>query len=54
MKDRTKYMLIGIIIGIIIGIGIFYLFTTFRIFRPFGFGDFSRNFSRPLNRSTIP
>jgi hypothetical protein len=55
MKDRTKYILIGIVIGIIIGMAMFYLLINFRIIRPFGFGDirgFPRNntfsnFTRP-------
>ena len=46
MKDRTKYILIGIVIGIVIGIAVFYLLMTFRIIRPFGFGNFSRPFQR--------
>jgi len=40
MKDRIKYILIGIIIGIAIGMIIFYLLMTFRIIIPFGFGSF--------------
>jgi len=48
MKDRTKYILIGIIIGIIIGMIMLYLLMTFRIIRPYGFGAF-REFSRQDN-----
>jgi len=55
MKDKTKYLLIGIIIGIVIGVALFYLLTMFRIIRPFGFSgnleNFSGNFSRRFNRS---
>jgi hypothetical protein len=55
MKDRTKYILIGIVIGIIIGMVMFYLLMTFRIIRPFGLGGFREfprnntfsNFTRP-------
>jgi len=55
MKDRTKYILIGMIIGIIIGMAMFYLLINFRIFRPFGFGGIREfplngnftNFTRP-------
>jgi ABC-type antimicrobial peptide transport system permease subunit len=55
MKDRTKYVLIGIIIGIVIGIAIFYLLMTFRIIRPFGFaGNFPSDFSRRFNESVVP
>jgi len=55
MKDRTKYLLIGIVIGIIIGMILFYILITFRIIRPFGFGpdNFSGNLSRRFNRSEI-
>lgn len=53
-KERTKYIMIGIVIGIIIGIAIFYLLTTFRIIRPFGFGNFTGNFSRRFNGSEMP
>jgi hypothetical protein len=56
MKDRTKYILIGIIIGIAIGMIMFYLLMTFRIIRPFGLGGFREfvpngnftNFTRPI------
>ena len=51
MKDKTKYLLIGIVIGVIIGIAISYLLTTFRIIRPFGFPENIGNFSRRFNRS---
>jgi ABC-type enterochelin transport system permease subunit len=57
MKDKTKYLLIGIVIGIIIGIVLFYLLTMFRIiqsFRFFGPGNYSGNFSGRFNRSEIP
>jgi hypothetical protein len=53
-KERMKYIMIGIVIGIIIGIAIFYLLTTFRIIRPFGFGNFTGNFSRRFNGSEMP
>jgi hypothetical protein len=53
-KERMKYIIIGIVIGIIIGIATFYLLTTFRIIRPFGFGNFPANFSRRFNGSEIP
>lgn len=47
MNDRTKYMLIGIIIGIIIGMAVLYLLFMLRIVRPFGFSGygFARNFT---------
>jgi hypothetical protein len=48
MEDRTKYILIGIIIGIAIGMFILYLLMTSGIIRPYGFGDF-REFPRPGN-----
>jgi len=51
LKEKTKYILIGIIIGIIIGIGIFYLLMTFRIIRPFGLGG---NFPRPFQEGSAP
>ena len=56
MKDRTKYILIGVVIGIITGFAMFYLLMTFRIIRPFGFnpGNFSGNFSRRFNSSETP
>jgi hypothetical protein len=57
MKDRIKYLLIGIVIGIIIGIVLFYLLTTLRVIRPFGFfgqGNFSGNFTRRLNGGATP
>lgn len=55
MKDKTKYMLIGMIIGIVIGMTMLYLLITFRIIRPFGLGGFTgfarygnfTNFTRP-------
>jgi len=53
-REKTKYVLIGIIIGIIIGIGIFYLLMTFRIIRPFGLFDFGGNFSRTFPRGSAP
>jgi len=52
--ERIKYLLIGIVIGIVIGVLIFYLLTTFRIIRPFGFGNFAGNISRRINGSMIP
>lgn len=62
MKDKTKYLLMGIIIGIVIGVALFYILMTFRIIRPFGFsgnlgnfsGNLSRNVSRPFNRGATP
>lgn len=58
MKDKTKYILIGVAIGIIIGLILFYLLMTFRVIRPFGFpgnlSNFSGNFSRRFNRSETP
>jgi len=54
MKERIKYMLIGIAIGIVIGIALFYLLTTFRILRPFGFGNFPSNSSRNFTRGSTP
>jgi hypothetical protein len=48
MEERTKYILIGIIIGIAIGMIMFYLLMTFRIIRPYGFGGF-REFARQDN-----
>lgn len=57
-KERTKYIIIGVMIGIVIGISLFYLLTMFRIIRTFGFpanlGNFSGNLSRRFNRSVIP
>jgi len=54
MKDKTKYLLMGITIGIAIGVALFYILTMFRIIRPFSFpgnlGNFSGNLSRPFNR----
>jgi len=57
MKDRMKYILIGIITGIVIGMALFYLLITLRVvqpFRPFGLDNFSGNFSRRFNRSEMP
>lgn len=57
MKERKKYLLIGIAIGIIIGMTLFYLLIMFRIVQPFRFlgpDNFSGNFSRRFNRSEIP
>lgn len=48
MEERTKYILIGIIIGVVIGIAVFYLLLTFRVIRPFGFGNLGE-FARPEN-----
>jgi hypothetical protein len=45
MKDKMKYLIIGIILGVIIGFLLFYSLTTFRIIQPFrlfGDGNFSR------------
>jgi hypothetical protein len=53
MKERTKYILMGVIIGIVIGMVIFYIFITFRIFRPFGLGGF-RQFPRNNTSSNFP
>ena len=49
MEERTKYMLLGIIIGIVIGMAIFYLLVTFRVIRPFGF----RGFEGPGNFTNL-
>jgi hypothetical protein len=49
MEERTKYMLMGIIIGIVIGMAIFYLLVTFRVIRPFGF----RGFEGPGNFTNL-
>ena len=49
MKDRTKYLLIGIIIGIGVGIVIFYLLMNLRIVSPFGMREGMREFTRPEN-----
>lgn len=53
MEERTKYALIGIIIGMVIGVAIFYLLLNLRIIKPFGLRGFMRsgnftNFSRPF------
>jgi hypothetical protein len=52
MEERTKYILIGIIIGIAIGMMMLYLLMAFRIIRLFGFREFApndnfTNFTRP-------
>jgi len=46
MDDRTKYVLIGLVIGILIGIIVFYLLMSFRIIQPLLFGG-ARTFERP-------
>jgi hypothetical protein len=53
MKEKTKYLLIGIAIGIAAGIAAFYLAARFGFFRPYGLRDFARagnftNFTRPI------
>jgi ABC-type nitrate/sulfonate/bicarbonate transport system permease component len=54
MGDRTKYILIGFVIGIIIGMILFYVLMSSRIIQPFLFGG-TRAFNRTLERpSTIP
>jgi hypothetical protein len=58
MEDKTKYMLIGIVIGIAIGMVIFYLLMTSGFMRPGGFGGFGDfrgqgNFTRPENLTNM-
>lgn len=59
MKEKTKYLLIGVIIGIIIGIAVFYLLMSLGIIRPFVFwnGNFARggnftNFTGPMRNAS--
>jgi MFS superfamily sulfate permease-like transporter len=57
MKDRTKHILMGMVIGIVIGIAISYLFLTFRFMRFFG-TDLTRpenftNFTRPIRQGLM-
>lgn len=50
MNDRTKYILIGVLIGIIMGMIVFYLLMLPGIIRPFLFGGaraLNRTFERP-------
>jgi len=58
MKERTKYMLMGMIIGIIIGMVLLYTLVTFRIVRPFGFREFAGagngNFTSNFTNMTMP
>jgi len=54
MKERTKYMVIGIIIGIIIGMAMFFLLVTFRIVRPFGFREFAGAGNGNFTNMTMP
>jgi len=54
LKEKTKYILIGIVIGILIGIAIFYLLTMLRVIQPFGFFGFGGNFSRTFPRGSTP
>ena len=53
MRDKTKYILIGVIIGIVIGMIMLYLLITFRIIRPFGLGGF-REFAPNDNFTNFP
>ncbi|MEM7826835.1 MAG: hypothetical protein QXQ40_01270 [Candidatus Aenigmatarchaeota archaeon] len=45
MKDRTKNILIGIVIGIAIGMVMLYLLMAFRIVQPFRFFGGFRQFN---------
>ena len=54
IKERTRYMLMGIIIGIVIGMALLYTLVTFRIIRPFGFREFAGAGNGNFTNMTMP
>jgi hypothetical protein len=56
MKEKTKYLLIGFILGIVVGAVAIYLVMRFGFIRPYGFRDLARtgnitNFTRPMGNA---